>query len=547
MGNINKYMSYASTEGTIHELLNGSELTRQISGNESSINLGFAVMDCTEYRGKSLANKVTDISFTYNVRLNEDTFWTQAEGAYIIYPIRAEGVTISGTSMTADTYRLITTEGKTHKISTGSKKGYDNASSWINNRSTGNMEPNEHFNLMQIINDGYYIGTQMVLEEHNGASTTKMTLHISDFKCNINYTSACYIYFKDEDVILNENNTYYTAGSTPSCSVENKSGYYFGGWQDIATQITYQPSELPATGEYDVTYKAIWAPSIYTISLDNQSADIESGDSIVYLKYNTQWQNSSDTKIQKIIIPQKTGYFFGGYYTATNGEGSQIIDNLGNINNGYLTFTTNDISLYAYWIPIVYDLVYDDGSGNQSSPISLAYDKKYKIEHFDAIFSEENYPTWNLIYKDNGATEDFIDNEPIKRTWNDRWRNEITMKDYGLNEEVSGLSSADGDKVILKAIWKAEVKKTNLSIPIRKYHQFAGWKDSSGNTYDQGDTFKFIENNSVLTAQWKKIQPRMFAGIDNIQKLFLSKDKEIKKIFVYITPENNGSGKHIEV
>lgn len=373
-----------------------------------------------------------------------------------------------------------------------------------------------------------------------GVKSTAIQVHFSKFKIRWYPKFPVYITSNDGAIYSSD----YDMGTELSFSAASKLGYSFKKWSDNNTN-----EARVIVVDKQITLAAEYSPNIYSINLDNQSADIESGTSILYLKYNTGWYNTEETSslVSSILIPKKTGYFFGGYYTATNGEGSQIIDNLGNINNGYLTFTTNDISLYAYWIPIVYDLVYDDGSGNQSSPISLAYDKKYKIEHFDAIFSEKNYPTWNLIYNDNGATEYFIDSEPIKRIWHNRWRKEGTTTDYGLNQEVSGLSSTDGDTVILQARWKAEAIKTNLSIPIRKYHQFAGWKDSSGNTYNQGDTFKFIENNSVLTAQWEKIQPRMFAGIDNIQKLFLSKDKEIKKIFVYITPENNGSGKHIEV
>lgn len=215
--------------------------------------------------------------------------------------------------------------------------------------------------------------------------------------------------------------------------------------------------------------------------------------------------------------------------------------------NPYSFTVTEDVTLTAEWAPKQYTLIYDDGSGNQANGISLKYDEEHKIKHFDDIFSASNYPTWNLIYDDNGATEYFIDSEPIKRTWHNRWRKKGTTTDYGLNQEVSGLSSTDGDEVILQARWKAEAIKTNLSIPIRKYHQFAGWEDSDGNRYYQGDTFTLTTNNSTLIAQWEKIQPRMFVGVDNIKKLFLSKDKEIKKIFVYITPENNGSGTHIEV
>ena len=92
-----------------------------------------------------------------------------------------------------------------------------------------------------------------------------------------------------------------------------------------------------------------------------------------------------------------------------------------------------DITVTPNFIPIEYTLIYEDGSGNQSSQISLNYDEKHKIKHFDVIFPAENYPTWNLIYNNNGATEYFISSEPIKRTWNDRWRKSGTTTDYGLN------------------------------------------------------------------------------------------------------------------
>ena len=96
---------------------------------------------------------------------------------------------------------------------------------------------------------------------------------------------------------------------------------------------------------------------IYTITLDNQNADIQQGTTEIYEKHSLGFYLNFNTTVQMtpssngIIIPEKDGYIFQGYYTQTNGEGIQYIDE-----NGRLTISadaSNFVShntLYAYYI-----------------------------------------------------------------------------------------------------------------------------------------------------------------------------------------------------
>lgn len=94
---------------------------------------------------------------------------------------------------------------------------------------------------------------------------------------------------------------------------------------------------------------------IFTITLNNQSAD-SAGTAQIYEKYGTGYYldssvtNQMTTSANGITKPTKASHTFGGYYTQTNGNGTQYIDA-----NGKLTasasntnFTTNG-SLYAKW------------------------------------------------------------------------------------------------------------------------------------------------------------------------------------------------------
>ena len=114
----------------------------------------------------------------------------------------------------------------------------------------------------------------------------------------------------------------------------------------------------------DVVSKDVSINGLFTISLDNQSANSQ-GTATIYELYNRGWYSNSSatTSITSITKPDKTGNIFGGYYTGTNGSGTKIIDNNGNIVAGNKTFT-NNTTLYANWSLNSYVLTYDNQGGS---------------------------------------------------------------------------------------------------------------------------------------------------------------------------------------
>ena len=114
----------------------------------------------------------------------------------------------------------------------------------------------------------------------------------------------------------------------------------------------------------DVVSKDVNINGLFTVSLDNQSANSQ-GTATIYELYNRGWYSNSSatTSITSITKPNKTGNTFGGYYTGTNGSGTKIIDNNGNIVAGNKTFT-NNTTLYANWSLNSYVLTYDNQGGS---------------------------------------------------------------------------------------------------------------------------------------------------------------------------------------
>ena len=114
-------------------------------------------------------------------------------------------------------------------------------------------------------------------------------------------------------------------------------------------------------GDCTVTLGVNWVASTYTITLDSQGAT-SSGTTKVYYQYNTTktingtvcyyYTNSTLTNClsngYNITKPTKTNYTFSGYYTGTNGSGTNYVNSSGTfINNVYKT--TGNRALYAKW------------------------------------------------------------------------------------------------------------------------------------------------------------------------------------------------------
>ena len=125
--------------------------------------------------------------------------------------------------------------------------------------------------------------------------------------------------------------------------------------------ITYNVS----TGKIVITCPA--PTDEYTVTLDNQGATT-AGTTSVTATYNAA--------MPSITKPTKTGYTFGGYYTSTNGGGTQYYNA-----NGASARTWNiaeNTTLYAKWTANQYTITYrDQNNANFSGSHASGYPTKH--------------------------------------------------------------------------------------------------------------------------------------------------------------------------
>ena len=177
--------------------------------------------------------------------------------------------------------------------------------------------------------------------------------------------------------------------SGQSCSITSpdieKKGYTIIGWntnKNATTSIWNINTSKSISSS--ATYYPILKANIYTITLNNQGAT-SSGTKKVYYQYNTTktingttcyyYTNSSLTTClsggYNINKPSKTVYSFKGYYTSTNGSGTNYVNSSGTfINNAYKTI--GDKTLYANWQANTYTITYN-ANGGSGAPSSQSY------------------------------------------------------------------------------------------------------------------------------------------------------------------------------
>ena len=122
----------------------------------------------------------------------------------------------------------------------------------------------------------------------------------------------------------------------------------------------------------------------YTITLDNQSAT-SAGTTILYGRYadgiylDSAYSKKMTTSANPITKPSKTGNTFGGYYTATNGGGTPLINASGNITSSFTnTLYNNNVTLYAKWSVNNYTITFNANGGSVSTANkSVTYGSTY--------------------------------------------------------------------------------------------------------------------------------------------------------------------------
>ncbi len=293
-----------------------------------------------------------------------------------------------------------------------------------------------------MVKDNTDLGT--VTFDYNGSGAENTTS-----KAYTTYTAAGWVtmggsssvsYSNGQELYLSENITLapwfkQTANSATFPTNPTRVGYTFAGWYTErvgGTRVTSYTLAGP------VTYYAHWTPVVYTISLDNQKATI-AGSTAVYEKYNTGIYKESecinamtettnaiakpirkytvtfDANGGKVTTQSATAtYTFGGYYTATNGSGTQLINENGFVITNFAnTKYTANATIYAKWTGgtlsantptregYTFAGWYDAATGGN---LVIAVGKTYTPTANKTVYAHWQINTYEIVYNNGDAT-----------------------------------------------------------------------------------------------------------------------------------------------
>ena len=180
-----------------------------------------------------------------------------------------------------------------------------------------------------------------------------------------------------------------TAPDTPT-----RTGYTFGGWHNGTSVVT------PATSMPDnnLTYTAQWTANKYDIIYKDQG-----GGDFTGTQTSAPTQHTYD-KATTLKIPTKTGYTFGGWFTASDCTSGAV----GNTTSASLGATdyTDNIILYAKWTKNSYTLTWNLNGGTVTvagtgAAVDATGTPNSSVPYNDAITAPTvtkygyNFSSWN--------------------------------------------------------------------------------------------------------------------------------------------------------
>ena len=172
------------------------------------------------------------------------------------------------------------------------------------------------------------------------------------------------------------------SGSTTTLVNGTDFNYSYSNNKNAGTATVTVTGKGNYTGTKSINFTIVY--KTYTITLDNQSAT-SAGTTILYGRYadgiylDSAYSKKMTTSANPITKPSKTGNTFGGYYTATNGGGTPLINASGNITSSFTnTLYNNNVTLYAKWSVNNYTITFNANGGSVSTANkSVTYGSTY--------------------------------------------------------------------------------------------------------------------------------------------------------------------------
>ncbi len=215
----------------------------------------------------------------------------------------------------------------------------------------------------------------------------------------------------------------------------SKNGYGFEGWKELGTTGENSGDTFTSLQpDHDMVLTPVFSAKPYTIYLDATPGNCNPGSVEVFF----------DAAIGELPVPERTGYVFGGWFTAADGSGTLYTAET-------VMTSSKDITLYAKWSPIHYTIRFAEngGTSGQMASMEAIYDETYQLPRNAFARPGYSFQGWST---DAGAVSVQNSLNARDRSYNgSQWLNE---------ESVMNLATEDGDEVVLYAVWQAIVPGT---------------------------------------------------------------------------------------
>ena len=177
-------------------------------------------------------------------------------------------------------------------------------------------------------------------------------------------------------------------------AIFTRTGYTQTGWSSNDGGAKAYNLSASYTANADATLYPFWTANTYTITFDRQSGS--GGTTSVMATYGQA--------MPAIAVPMRTGYTFGGYYTSTDGSGTQYYTSSGASARSW--DKTSATTLYAKWTEVpatTYTITYKPGSKGTGSQQTDTKTKDVALTLKGAIFTRTGYTHTGWATSDGGA------------------------------------------------------------------------------------------------------------------------------------------------
>ena len=292
-------------------------------------------------------------------------------------------------------------------------------------------------------------------------------------------------------------------GRTPAASA--LSGYAFSHWEVVSASGNWVVGEtLPAdtafAGKYgDVTLKAVWASNEYKLYFNtNKPAGAITDPECEVLFIEVLFNN----KLGTLPVPSVIGYEFEGWFT--DADAQVTADTIYN--------TVGDTTVYAKWLPVVYNLVTDENTGEAIADSTYTIENGqipsggaktgYTFSHWEVAENSGNWVAGTAYNAGSVVTGKYGD-VTLKAIW--------TANDYTLSfvtNDADSVSSAVIDKTQITVTYDSALNANDyFPVITRNGYTFNGWftAPEGGEKVEVTDIYTTAGNTTVY-AQWSIIE-----------------------------------------